>query len=479
MKPHLTLILALAITAASCVNQESIPVDEDRPMILAPASEELTKSATVPGALPAAYGLNVSASWNTGSGHNNYFTGIPFTYYGGAWAGGTEAAPNRKYMPHSGSLDLLAFGSVGLKTPASGVAPTATWNVSNVASATSLSVPAMDATFDDVLYGAANSIAYTATSVPLSMNHACCAVVFVFKSADMPYTGANVSANRGFTVTGVSVDNVKTAGTLSVSNGGAAGGASPLTATWTTLTGSSHSVPARVFAGTAGNASEAALSGLNVTRIADANLATDPFGDAYVIIPVQGTYSQATYGKGTQITVTYTMHNGTAGNIVGVVQAIDCSAHSWGMAQKVVYTFDFAADEVSVTCSSQAWEGIDISWTYANATFAPWGTTTINKDLAEYHGAVDQGLRRDGKKILFATCNVRAGSPEQYGDYYAWGETAVRYVSISGTTFRNAPFWDDSAYTRYNDTDNKLTLDPEDDVAHVKWGDGVYLTRRI
>lgn len=73
--------------------------------------------------------------------------------------------------------------------------------------------------------------------------------------------------------------------------------------------------------------------------------------------------------------------------------------------------------------------------------------------------------------------NIGASSPEESGDYFAWGETSKRYTSISGSsiiggTFEdsNAPFWNGSAWTKYNDTDNKLTLDAEDDVASVMWG---------
>ena len=43
--------------------------------------------------------------------------------------------------------------------------------------------------------------------------------------------------------------------------------------------------------------------------------------------------------------------------------------------------------------------------------------TTDNKDTHEY---VDLGLPSG---TLWATCNIGANSPEEYGDYFAWGET--------------------------------------------------------
>ena len=44
------------------------------------------------------------------------------------------------------------------------------------------------------------------------------------------------------------------------------------------------------------------------------------------------------------------------------------------------------------------------------------------------HEYVDLGL-----SVNWATCNVGAEKPEEYGDYYAWGETAPYYVKNAGT----------------------------------------------
>ncbi|MBQ4520673.1 MAG: DUF1566 domain-containing protein [Bacteroidaceae bacterium] len=50
----------------------------------------------------------------------------------------------------------------------------------------------------------------------------------------------------------------------------------------------------------------------------------------------------------------------------------------------------------------------------------------------EYHEAVDLGL-----SVKWATCNVSASSPEEYGDYFAWGETKPKssYYSDNSTTY--------------------------------------------
>lgn len=84
---------------------------------------------------------------------------------------------------------------------------------------------------------------------------------------------------------------------------------------------------------------------------------------------------------------------------------------------------------------------------------------------------VDLGLPSG---LKWATCNVGANKPEEYGGYYAWGETE-EHSNYDWSTYK----WCNGSYnsmTKYcTDSDDgtvdyKTVLDPEDDVAHVKWG---------
>ena len=86
------------------------------------------------------------------------------------------------------------------------------------------------------------------------------------------------------------------------------------------------------------------------------------------------------------------------------------------------------------------------------------------------HEYVDLGL-----SVKWATCNVGAENPEEYGDYYAWGETERKkdYSLSSYIWYDNSS----NTLTKYklsgrNWTDdiNKTILESEDDVAHIKWG---------
>lgn len=85
----------------------------------------------------------------------------------------------------------------------------------------------------------------------------------------------------------------------------------------------------------------------------------------------------------------------------------------------------------------------------------------------DQHEYVDLGLPSG---LKWATCNVGASSPEEYGDYYAWGEIETkdkyskdnyiyRHVGTDSDGFENE-IWDDLG--DISGTDN--------DVVHQKWG---------
>ena len=78
---------------------------------------------------------------------------------------------------------------------------------------------------------------------------------------------------------------------------------------------------------------------------------------------------------------------------------------------------------------------------------------------------------------LWATCNVGASSPEDYGDYFAWGETEPKdvydwstYKWCNGSYNTLTKYCTDSSYGNNGFVDNKTELDPEDDAAYVNLG---------
>ena len=76
--------------------------------------------------------------------------------------------------------------------------------------------------------------------------------------------------------------------------------------------------------------------------------------------------------------------------------------------------------------------------------------------------AIDLGLPSG---TLWANMNVGAESPEDYGGYYAWGETEAKETYNRSTYF-------DSDYNRYNLESGLRELLPEDDAATANWGSG-------
>lgn len=91
------------------------------------------------------------------------------------------------------------------------------------------------------------------------------------------------------------------------------------------------------------------------------------------------------------------------------------------------------------------------------------------------HEWVDLGLPSG---TLWATMNVGANSPEQYGNYYAWGETTTK-SSYGWSTYKYSTGSQDMLkMTKYcvkssdGTPDNKTELEPIDDAATVNWGNG-------
>ena len=92
--------------------------------------------------------------------------------------------------------------------------------------------------------------------------------------------------------------------------------------------------------------------------------------------------------------------------------------------------------------------------------------TTDKKDTHEY---VDLGLPSG---TLWATCNVGASSPEEYGDYFAWGETEPK-TNYSWETYKYCKGTNNTMTkycARYGSVDYKVELEPSDDAATVNWG---------
>ena len=137
------------------------------------------------------------------------------------------------------------------------------------------------------------------------------------------------------------------------------------------------------------------------------------------------------------------------------------------------------ATERSVTWSSSDESVVTVTQTGRVTAVSP-GTATVKvmtKDggysatcqITVLPAMVDLGL-----SVKWATRNVGASSPEEYGNYYAWGETFAK-SNYDWSTYK----WCKGNYTTltkyntdsdYGTVDHRTVLDLSDDAAHMNWG---------
>lgn len=109
-----------------------------------------------------------------------------------------------------------------------------------------------------------------------------------------------------------------------------------------------------------------------------------------------------------------------------------------------------------------------------NGDNAKPGMTIQNPHMG--HEWVDLGL-----SVYWSTCNLGAKSPEQYGDYYAWGEIkpqadakyewdSYEWYYIEGDALKKY-----NLNSKYGNVDNKAILDDDDDASHVQWEGSWYM----
>ena len=116
-----------------------------------------------------------------------------------------------------------------------------------------------------------------------------------------------------------------------------------------------------------------------------------------------------------------------------------------------------------ITCSATDGSGVK----------AECQVTVKKVDTMEY---ADLGLPSG---TLWATCNVGASSPEEYGDYFAWGETSPKseynwstYTWCNGSYDTMTKYCQQSGYGYNGFTDSLTELLAEDDAATANWGSG-------
>ena len=123
-----------------------------------------------------------------------------------------------------------------------------------------------------------------------------------------------------------------------------------------------------------------------------------------------------------------------------------------------------AAGTCTIICS--ATDGSDVT--------AECTVTVTDEVVPDEYEWVDLGL---SSGTLWATRNVGASSPEDCGDYFAWGETTPKsdyswetYKYCKGSNTTLTKYCNKSSYGYNGFTDNKNELLPVDDAATANWG---------
>ncbi len=112
----------------------------------------------------------------------------------------------------------------------------------------------------------------------------------------------------------------------------------------------------------------------------------------------------------------------------------------------------------------------------------------LDMNNSQEHEYVDLGLPSG---TLWATCNVGASKPEDYGDYFAWGEIQPKTKSVWDTykysKTKKRLFKDKELITKYCNrtkygydgfTDGLTELQASDDAAAANWGNGWYTPKK-
>ena len=161
-------------------------------------------------------------------------------------------------------------------------------------------------------------------------------------------------------------------------------------------------------------------------------------------------------------------------------QSIKCG-FIYGTKSTLSFTDDSRIDTYSSGTFSKKIVGLDGGVTYYYCAYAICDGEYRYGDIRSFETIVSGCLDENyihaadlGLSVKWASCNVGADSPEEYGDYFAWGETEPK-SDYSWSTYKwcNGSYDTQTKYctsSSYGTVDNKTVLEPEDDAATANWG---------
>ena len=196
--------------------------------------------------------------------------------------------------------------------------------------------------------------------------------------------------------------------------------------------------------------------------------------DRYAGLSVRAVYGNIVYPKSVSLNKsTLSLRIGDSEQLTATVLPSTASVKSvvWSSDDTAVAAVD---DRGIVSALKAGTATIIVTTTFGDKT-ATCEVTVKDMSLPAVVEAVDLGLPSG---LKWATCNVGADMPEDYGGYFAWGETEPK-LKYSWSTYKwcngeynkltkyctQSSYWDST-----EPMDNKTTLDLEDDAARANWG---------
>lgn len=188
---------------------------------------------------------------------------------------------------------------------------------------------------------------------------------------------------------------------------------------------------------------------------AELKLVKKPYGECFSVEGVE----IEDRGDNAEVMVSINVHSGVnesyeikvSSNWGTKAEPFNPSEHDEGRVDTMRFQYHRRAGKGSFGDVRIEVEGEKIDVGNKSSTSQACTANTING-----HEYVDLGLPSG---LKWATCNVGADSPEEYGDYYAWGETYTKDEYKED----NCDLWDVEM--------EDIGGDPEYDVATSEWGD--------
>lgn len=146
----------------------------------------------------------------------------------------------------------------------------------------------------------------------------------------------------------------------------------------------------------------------------------------------------------------------------------DAATFKFRPVQGVLTFYDASDNPVRAIVLNEVTTDYLMAVDYATNTFTKYTKRVEETDNHEY---VDLGLPSG---TLWATCNIGANSPEEYGDYFAWGETDgynSGKISFSWSNYFDT-YSDGNSFNKYFADLGLTELELCDDAAYVNWGPG-------